>query len=63
MKTKNMQMKIEMEMVQLGGFKSTQKAKVITHLLAFSGRNFHVTQRKSLGIQTRSVTIRKTLSS
>ena len=34
------------------------KTKVITHLLtystAFSGRNFHVTQRKSLEIQTRS---------
>ena len=33
----------------------------ITHLLtyatAFSGRNFHVTQRKSLEIQTRSITI------
>ena len=42
------------------------KTKVITHLLtyqtAFSGRNFHVTQRKSLEIQTRSITIR-TLSS
>ena len=34
------------------------ETKVITHLLtyatAFSGRNFHVTQRKSLEIQTRS---------
>ena len=43
------------------------KTKVITHLLtyatAFSGRNFHVTQRKSLEIQTRSITIRRTLSS
>ena len=41
--------------------------KVLTHLLnyatAFSGRNFHVTQRKSLEIPTCSVTIRKTLSS
>ena len=47
--------------VQLG------KTKVITHLLthatAFSGRNFHVTQRKSLEIQTRSITIRRTLLS
>ena len=42
------------------------KSKVITHLLtyatALSGGNFHVTQRKSLEIQTRSITIR-TLSS
>ena len=39
------------------------KTKVITHVLtyttAFSGRNVHVTQRKSLEIQTRSITIRK----
>ena len=43
------------------------KTKVITHLLtyatAFSGHNFNVTQRKSLEIQTRSMTIRRTLSS
>ena len=43
------------------------KAKVITHRLtyaiAFSGRNFHVRQRKSLKIQTCSITIRRTLSS
>ena len=41
------------------------KTKVITYLLtyatAFSGRNFHVTQRKSLEIQTCSITIRRTL--
>ena len=39
---------------------------MITHLLtyatAFSGCNFYVTQRKSLEIQTCSMTIRKTLS-
>ena len=43
------------------------KTKVITHLwaytTAFSGRNVHVTQRKSLEIQTCTITIRKTLSS
>ena len=43
------------------------KTKVITHLLtdaiAFSGGNFHVTQRESLEIQTCSITIRRTLSS
>ena len=37
------------------------KTKVITYLLtymiAFSGLNVHVTQRKSLEIQTRSITI------
>ena len=43
------------------------KTKVITHLLtyttAFSGRNVHVPQRKSLKIKTCSITIRRTLSS
>ena len=43
------------------------KTKVITHLLtyttAFSGRNVHVTQHKSLEIQTYSFTVRKPLSS
>ena len=43
------------------------KTDVITHLLSygidFSGRNFHVTQRKSLEIQMCSITIRRTLSS
>ena len=41
------------------------KTKVITHLLtyamAFSGRNFHVTQRKNLEIQTCSMPVRRTL--
>ena len=35
----------------------------MTYATAFSSRNFHVTQRKSLEIQTRPITIRKTLSS
>ena len=39
----------------------TKVSKVITHLLtkaiAYTGRNFHVTQRKSLEIQTDSITI------
>ena len=43
------------------------KTKVISHLLtyatAFSGRNFHVTQRKSSEIQTCSIAVRRTLSS
>ena len=43
------------------------KTKVITHLLtyatAFSSRNFQVTERESLEIQTCSITIRTTLSS
>ena len=40
---------------------------MITHLfiyeIAFTGRNFHATQRKSLEIQTCSIAIRRTLSS
>ena len=43
------------------------KTKAITHLLtyatAFLGRNFHVTQRKRLEIQTCSITKGKPLSS
>ena len=42
------------------------KNEVITHLLtyakAFWGHNYHVTQRKSLEIQTCSITIRRNLS-
>ena len=41
------------------------KTNVITHLLTYaidlSGRNFHVTQHKSLEIQMHSITIRRTL--
>ena len=41
------------------------KTKVITHLLTYamasSGRNFHVTQRKNLEIQTCSMAVRRTL--
>ena len=43
------------------------ETKVITHFLThakdFSGRNFHVKQRKSLEIQMCSITVRRTLSS
>ena len=43
------------------------KPKLITHLLtyatAFSSRNFHVTQRESLEIQTCFITMRRTLLS
>ena len=46
---------------------SLAKTKVITLLLtyrtAFSGSHFHVMQRKSLEIETCSITIRRTLSS
>ena len=58
---------IERNVSSSGSTVQLAKNKVITHLLtyaiAFSGRNFYVTQSKSFEIQTCSITIRRALSS